>query len=239
VSALAFSRPLFPRPIALTWPFATIAWLATAQLATRALLTVAGLLIGLLFVFLAILPRSGVYATFTVLSGSMEPQIRKGSVVMVAPTPPDAIQLGDVISFTSRQPPYPTLSHRVIGFGQADDGARIFKTKGDANLLEDPWEVQYPGMAGKVRLTLPLAGYIMAASTTAAGRTLVGLAVFLSLGWFWLRRVWRPGVAVVPAQMAQPASRLARRRGERRGDLSTIRVAMFCWVLLLLLRRRP
>jgi signal peptidase len=255
VSALVIVRPPDPWLPSLALPLPLRCW-ALFQLAGKATLTAVGLSAGLLFLFLAILPRSGLYATFTVLTASMEPDIPPGSIVVVVPTPVDDIKLGDVISFTSRQPPYPTLSHRVIGFGESDDGARVFKTKGDANLLPDPWEVRYPGRAGKVILVLPGAGYVMAASTSAAGRTVIGIAVFASLAWVWVRRVWSPPETAPGHRPADRQGQPARRGGDvhglatnpagagavakrrRRAAVSSVRLVMFCWLLLLLLRRR-
>ncbi len=261
MSALVLARPPIPGLPALPFALPVVRRLLVLRLAGRILVTVLGLSAGLLFLFLAILPCSGLYATFTVLTASMEPDIPSGSVVVVVPTPVDDIKLGDVISFTSTQPPHPTLSHRVIGFGEAEDGARIFKTKGDANLLPDPWDVRYPGKAGKVVPTLPGAGYVMAASTSAAGRAVIGIAVFASLAWVWVRKVWstpesilahraagqllaillrrpldRSGDAQASAAIRARAQAVAKRG--RTADVSSVRVAMFCWLLLLLLRRR-
>jgi len=229
VSAVALARPGFPRALAFPGAIPAMSWLPTLRKAVRALATAAGLLVAALFVLLTVLPRAGSYATFTVLSGSMEPLIPKGSVVFVTPVPADQIHLGDVISFTSTQPPFPTLSHRVIGIQPTDDGSRVFKTKGDANLLEDPWEVRYAGRAGKVRLTLPIAGYAIAASTSALGRVATGLGLFAFLGWFWVRRLWRVHARVVAPVRSTQASASVR---QRRGQVSSVRVAMFCWLLL-------
>src|SRR5436305_13028186 len=71
--------------------------------------------------------------TYIVTGGSMEPGIHKGSLVIVQPTDPSEVKLGDVITF---QQYGQTTTHRVIAIGTSAAG-HTFKTEGDANTVAD------------------------------------------------------------------------------------------------------
>lgn len=95
-------------------------------------------------------PRVFGFSVFRVLTGSMEPEIPEGSLLVVRETDTDTIQVGDVISFFS---PDPTLegavnTHRVVDI-QTENGGKVFYTKGDANVLEDAYPVRAEMVVGK------------------------------------------------------------------------------------------
>lgn len=116
--------------------------------------------------------------TFIVTGGSMEPNIHKGSLVLVQPVSPATIEVGDVITFQQYDQ---TTTHRVIAIVESAQG-RTFKTKGDANTVADPEDKTFNGAVGIVRVSVPLAGYV-AASLQAYGRlilTLLAAAIFFS-----------------------------------------------------------
>ena len=110
-------------------------------------------LFGLCLSFVAI--RVLGYGSFIVTGGSMEPTIHLGSLVIVQPVDPHAVQIGDVITF---QQYGQTTSHRVIAIGQNSTGL-TFKTKGDANAVADPEDKTFPGEVGVVRLATPGIGF--------------------------------------------------------------------------------
>ncbi|GEM_PF-2300404 len=164
-----------------------LGWLATR--------TVAGLAIGvvtLTFLLLSILPRLGVYTTLTVLSGSMEPAIKTGSVVVALPVAPETVVVGDVITVTSAEPPYATVTHRVYEVSRDGEGV-LFKTKGDANQLPDPWNFYYTGPAGKIVLAIPYLGYVLAYSNSPLVRVVIVLAVAGLFLRMLLPLLWRRG----------------------------------------------
>ncbi|MFI5268330.1 MAG: signal peptidase I [Chloroflexota bacterium] len=143
-----------------------------------------------MFVLIALLPRTGLYASHSVMTGSMKPAIRTGSVVLVAPEDATNIRIGDVIAVTSDQPPYPSITHRVTRIIQTSHGPE-FKTKGDGNVQEDPWQFGYNGPAGKVRLAIPLLGYALAFSGSVWGRLALAGCIGLLLVGFFLPAIWR------------------------------------------------
>lgn len=114
-----------------------------------------GLFTGLaLFVFLA--PHIG-WSVDTVLSGSMEPVIKVGGVVVTRPVSADGIRAGDIITFKSPMNQKMT-THRVTEVVAGD--ALSFRTRGDANEDADPVAVPAASVAGKVCCYLPYVGYV-------------------------------------------------------------------------------
>jgi signal peptidase len=102
-------------------------------------------------------PRFG-WQVDTVLSGSMEPAIPTGSVLVARPVLSDEISVGDIITFSgSGRDRF--ISHRVMKIEQAD--GIIFTTKGDANNAEDPFPVPAGNVEGKVILHIPFIGFIL------------------------------------------------------------------------------
>ena len=74
------------------------------------------------------------WRTEVVISGSMEPAIQTGSVVIVRPIVPDTIQKGDIIMFSSLDMTSLT-THRVVNAEY--EPTLQFITKGDANKNSD------------------------------------------------------------------------------------------------------
>ena len=103
-----------------------------------------------------LLPKALGWDGVMVLSGSMEPMLRTGGVAFVDPVPAKHIRVGDVVTFTrsgSRQ----QITHRVVEVVPASDGPH-FRTRGDANGIEDRWVVGPGQVVGKVRFALPPLG---------------------------------------------------------------------------------
>jgi len=228
----ALAQPLVKvdeRP--LTNPVPTLLRGVARLLSTAAL--VVGLLLAVAFLLLAAVPKSGLYNTFAVLSASMEPAIAQGSVVVVVPVAPVSLRVGDIITYTSAQPPHPTVTHRVLSIAQAPDGL-VFRTKGDANLVADPWDVRYAQQAGKVVLAVPYAGFALVALATWAGRAGLAVAVALFLGAGWLRLLWRkPAPTGQPSTVpAVPAPNAAAVEG-----WPVLRAAILAWLVISLATR--
>lgn len=90
------------------------------------------------------------YSVFRVMTGSMEPEIRSDSLLVVKKTPPEEIAPGDVISFFSPDPALEGAvnTHRVVRI-EEENGEIRFITKGDANLIEDTYPVEESALVGK------------------------------------------------------------------------------------------
>ncbi|TSC72099.1 MAG: signal peptidase, endoplasmic reticulum-type [Parcubacteria group bacterium Gr01-1014_38] len=106
---------------------------------------------------------------YTVLSGSMEPAISTGSVVVVAPAQGNRApyQSGDVITFRAAGGGAP-VTHRVLGV-RHDAGRVRYRTKGDANPSPDAQEVLQQSVVGKTLVSVPFLGYVLVAMRTPIG----------------------------------------------------------------------
>lgn len=121
------------------------------------------------------LPRLLGYQIYTVVSGSMEPEIPTGSLVFVHDQAPEEIVKGDVIAFYSSAANGAIITHRVV---QNNTVSGEFITKGDANSAEDMNPADYDFLIGKVILAIPVFGRILAVVVTTSGKlTAAGLIV--------------------------------------------------------------
>jgi signal peptidase len=116
--------------------------------ARRAISTVTTvvLLVGALgFCFLAVGPHLLGYRTSTMLTGSMEPGIMPGDVVVTTPEPASEVAVGDVISYHIPVEDHRVETHRVVEVIDHEDGSIAIRTKGDNNENVDPWVATLEG----------------------------------------------------------------------------------------------
>ena len=122
--------------------------------------------------------------TIIVGGTSMEPAIAMGSAIVVAPVPASDLKVGDVVSLRAGED-RALFTHRVVEVIDAPDG-RYVQTKGDANERPDPTPIHESAIEGRVELTIPLAGYLIALLSIPTGVLfLVGVAATL-LAAVWL-----------------------------------------------------
>ena len=138
------------------------------------------------------------YKVFTVLSGSMEPNIHVGSEVIATPVQADSIREGDVVTFTPPGRPNILVTHRVVKIITTSDG-KAWITKGDANGVADIWQVPVQGKGLKFRFTLPLLGYAFVMLESPIGRVLFIVAPALLLAAVTLNDLWKPRVPAPPS----------------------------------------
>jgi signal peptidase len=109
------------------------------------------------------------WRTEVVISGSMEPAIQTGSVVIVRPIVPDTIRKGDIIMFSSLDMKSLT-THRVVNVQDAPTLQLI--TKGDANKNSDIIPIAPSQIVGIVAVTIPYLGILTQFIKTPLGFTL-------------------------------------------------------------------
>lgn len=131
----------------------------------------------------------------TVLSGSMEPGINPGSVVIGTPITADEVQRGDAIMF---RPPEPfsapgdaPVVHRVTEVTRtAESGGVTVRTKGDANPMVDPWVMDADATTMfEVRVDSQLLGVVAKVGRIASGPIILGVLVLSAAAWM-LRLIW-------------------------------------------------
>jgi len=98
----------------------------------------------------------GPYEYMTVATGSMEPAISAGDVIVIKKGAPEAVALNDVITFYPYEGSLTRVTHRVVAIAQEG-----FLTQGDANDERDENPVTPPMYIGEVVLTIPLIGKLM------------------------------------------------------------------------------
>ncbi|UCF59163.1 MAG: signal peptidase I [Candidatus Bathyarchaeota archaeon] len=108
------------------------------------------------------------YPMLAVASGSMEPTLYKGDLIMVQGVstgvdinvgPKDSAEPGDIIVFHRPTDPSELIVHRAID-KELRDGTWYFQTKGDANFSPDSWELAEDHLVGKVVGHVSHIGYI-------------------------------------------------------------------------------
>ncbi|PLR99285.1 signal peptidase I SipW [Bacillus sp. T33-2] len=112
------------------------------------------------------------YQLKTVLSGSMEPGIKTGSIIAIKPGGDMArFQTGDVITFMDG--PDRLITHRVEEV--KGEGKQIqYITKGDNNDAADPTPVLSENVVGEYKgLTIPFIGYGMNFAQSKEGAALL------------------------------------------------------------------
>lgn len=109
-----------------------------------------------LLLIISVFPITGNIKFMTVLSGSMEPKIKMGSIVMVKPM--DDYKINDVISFGEITRTKAPTTHRIYDM-KVQGGEPIYITKGDANNAPDQREITKRDIIGKVLLSVPFVGY--------------------------------------------------------------------------------
>ncbi len=127
--------------------------------------------------------------SFTVLSGSMEPTIATGDVIVVKTISPLEAKVGDVISFRDPENAERLLSHRVIQMRVLPEGV-AFVTKGDANTGVERWQIARNGTIGKAQYHVPKIGYLTNRLGSKFGRLAFLVLPLILLAGLELRRLW-------------------------------------------------
>jgi signal peptidase I len=134
-----------------------------------------------------------------VYSGSMAPALPVGSLVALRSTPAASVRVGDVITFRSPYDRDRLVTHRVVGIAERH-GARVYRTKGDANPAPDPWQIELPGEIGTPRFSVPWAGYALLYASTREARQAAILAFAAMFLVSVLRRIWRQPAPLAPIE---------------------------------------
>ncbi len=115
-------------------------------------------------------PITGNFKVLTVLSGSMEPAIKMGSVVVVKPA--DEYKIGAVITFGEISKIKTPTTHRIYEI-KVQGSQPVYITKGDANNAPDIREITKNDILGKVLLSVPYLGYAVDATKKPFGFALI------------------------------------------------------------------
>jgi signal peptidase I len=143
------------------------------------------------------LPNAFHAKSLTVMSGSMEPTIGTGDVVVARQTSPMDVRVGDVVTFRDPLNHERLITHRVRQMRVLGDDVE-FVTRGDANSGEEHWTLPKDGTIGRVAFHVPKLGYFMVWFHSTFGLLLLIVLPTLLLGAWELWRLWRPRGAHEP-----------------------------------------
>ena len=122
------------------------------------------------------------YRMFTVVSGSMEPNYEIGDVLISKSIDPSKIKVGDDLSYLGRTGDFKdkVVTHRVVDIYIDKNGEYLFKTKGTANILEDPivYENQLYGVVVHKSIILSFMYKIVGTTT--------GMFIFIIIPIFYI-----------------------------------------------------
>lgn len=149
------------------------------------------------------LPNAFHAKSLTVMSGSMEPTIGTGDVVVARQTAPMDVRVGDIVTFRDPLNHDRLITHRVREMHVKGDDV-VFTTRGDANTGEEHWAVPTTGTIGRVAYHVPRLGYFMVWFHSRYGLLLLIVLPSLLLGASELWRLWRPRGAHEPGAAGRP-----------------------------------
>jgi len=131
-----------------------------------------------------VLPKFN-YSLIVIKSGSMEPTIKTGSVLLSKKQ--DNYQKGDIITFVKVGKEI--VTHRIVEVN-ADSDFVEYKTKGDANDVVDNGTVKKGRILGKKILAIPYLGYVIAFLKSKIG---IIVLIIIPAGYFIGQEIMKIG----------------------------------------------
>lgn len=122
------------------------------------------------------------YKTYNILSGSMEPTLNKGDLIIVVKHDFDDLNEGDIVTFVD--PNQNVVTHRFVRYEEKtlSDGKKvvIFRTQPERNsdgttdnIKIDPWQISEDNFIGKYKFKIvKVGGFVMFLQSW------VGIAIF-------------------------------------------------------------
>jgi len=118
--------------------------------------------------------------TYSVMSSSMEPAIKTGSLIITEKTRSKNLKIGDIITFIAPIKEKTSVTHRIINIKNNKNAVTI-STKGDNNNSPDPWQISPSNIMGKVKIAIPHIGYIFSIL-----KSKIGIVVFIIFPSLWI-----------------------------------------------------
>ena len=128
------------------------------------------------------------YQVKTVLSGSMEPEMQTGSIIVIE-TGGDTteFQKNDIITFITEE--HIPVTHRIT---EVINGGEQYMTKGDANDGPDLHPVHAENIIGTYTgVTIPYVGYVLSFATSKQGAALLLIVPGILLLFHSFIIIWR------------------------------------------------
>ena len=140
-------------------------------------------------------PHTGRYRTLTVLTGSMQPTMPVGSVIVVVPERPNELRVGQIVTYRIPVEDHRVVSHRVVGILGGGDRP-IFQTQGDANNGPDYWLAQVnDDTVWRVTYVVPKLGHLLHGLRQPMVHRLTMLVVPAALALLVIVGIWKDAPA--------------------------------------------
>jgi len=170
-----------------------------------ALAVAAGFFLGALLIAPGLLG----WERYVIVSGSMTGTYDRGSLVFDEVVPVKSLKVGDVITYKPPRGAGPEglVTHRISSIGKdPKNGARVFRTKGDANKSADPWTFVLPDKRqARVVAGIPHVGFALAALAQRQFRMLIVGVPAALIALIVLAGVWREAGREADAKAADAA----------------------------------
>lgn len=101
--------------------------------------------------------KIGNFAFCNVLTGSMSPTIKPGSLIIIKEYTSNQAKVGDIVTFQGEKTDS-IITHRIV---EEKNNGEYYVTQGDANNTVDSFKVTEDMIVGKVIVTIPFLGSIM------------------------------------------------------------------------------
>ncbi len=136
-----------------------------------------------ILVVAVLIPRVAGATPYTILTGSMQPDLPAGTLVVVRPVDADDIGIGTVITYqlTSGKPT--VITHRVVAQGFNTKGEVRLQTQGDANNTPDEAWVKPVQIKGEKWYAVPYVGYVNNVLTGKERQMAIYVVAALLLGY--------------------------------------------------------
>ena len=158
------------------------------------------------------------YKLYIVLSGSMEPELHTGSLVIVKPADPIKLAVNDIITFRSLDNIDALITHRIVAINSGENLS--FATKGDANDVNDPQSVLAANVVGKVSFSLPYVGYVLNFARSKMGLLLLVILPGVVLIILELRKLYKLAIQLDREKQAKKQAELGKATVDERSDAS-------------------
>ena len=111
-------------------------------------------------VLVIVIPAVSKSTPMTILTQSMIPTYPPGTLVIVRPTDPQQVRIGDALTYQLKSGEPDVVTHRVTAVNTSSTGDVTFITQGDNNALPDAKPVLPVQIRGTVWYSVPWIGYV-------------------------------------------------------------------------------
>ena len=132
-----------------------------------------------------IIPNILGFYGFTVTTGSMDPTIKGGDYIISTKLRNENIKIGDIITFVEDNT---LITHRVIKIKKENGVVKSVITKGDANNIEDDFEVSRSNIVCTYIFAIPKVGYLINYIKNANKLILIGAFMMIYIGYLFIEQ---------------------------------------------------